>query len=90
MWLRDSRREARSSWAAGSVFGRQEPVHEGAHQLAASMISHTEIQAGGHDLPAGIQSPNGLMGLMVQDLARGVVTRLIVPAETDGDANSSL
>ena len=71
MWLRDSCREVRSSWAAGSVFGRQEPVHEGAHQLAASLISHAEVQAGGHDLPAGIQPPDGLASLMVQDLGPG-------------------
>jgi hypothetical protein len=64
-------RQARSSWAAGSVFGSQEPVHERVHQLAASRIPYTEVQAGGHDLPAGIQPPDGLAGLMVQDLGPG-------------------
>jgi hypothetical protein len=44
MWLRNSCREARSSWVAGSVFGSQEPVHERTHQLAASLIPHAEVQ----------------------------------------------
>src|SRR5437879_226787 len=46
-------------------------MHECAHELAPSLIPHTEIQAGGHDLPAGIQSPEGLAGFMVPDLGLG-------------------
>ena len=48
------------------MFGRQEPVHERAHQLAASLIPHAEVQAGSHDLPVGIQ-PRWVGGHKCQD-----------------------
>src|SRR2546422_8160628 len=48
--------------------------------LAASLIPHTEIQAGGRDLPAGIQPPDGLMGRIWT--RRHTAALLLFPAVT--------
>ena len=54
------------------MFGSQETVHERTHQLAAGLIPHAEVQAGGNDLPAGVQSHDRLAGPLVQDLGLGI------------------